>query len=332
MGFMMRVLIVVLFLMIVAFAGPVEAKEGVLGPLQAEWDIIEVSAAQGESPKICAIGNRFEGGIRLYFSGTAEKLNHISLTVETGDFMDGQMYDVRYDIPKQQREDFQAKAAGNAMLVRAAPGEKDLTKALLAAQEIKITVKGEKPLTLDLPGIGLGLYRFSKCVGGKAPVYKDYVQAEAEDVELDVAAETITPIPDDRIAEAPSVPEVNFDLAVDASAPEVGKSARVPPPPVAVTPEKIAMIEPASGAVVPRPKSKPSFRPQPRQRYTEVLAQERKEDQNFAVKVKKAALKKEAAAKMPAPNPTMVLKAPKPKAGSGFLGPKTDIITHDDVR
>jgi hypothetical protein len=60
------------------------------------------------------------------------------------------------------------------------------------------------------------------------------------------------------------------------------------------------------------------------------LAQERKEDQNFAVKVKKAALKKEAAAKMPAPNPTMVLKAPKPKAGSGFLGPKTDIITHNE--
>ena len=325
---MMRILIVVLFLMIVAFAGPVEAKEGVLGPLQAEWDIIEVSAAQGESPKICAIGNRFEGGIRLYFSGTAEKLNHISLTVENGDFMDGQMYDVRYDIPKQQSEDFQAKAAGHAMLVRAVPGEKDLTKALLAAQEIKITVKGEKPLTLDLPGIGLGLYRFSKCVGGKAPVYKEYMQ-----VAEDIAEEPINPILDDRIAEAPSVPEVNFDLSVDTSAPEVGKSARVPPPPVAVTPEKIALIEPASGAVsVPRPKAKPSFRPQPRVRYTEVLAQERKEDQNFAVKVKKAALKKEAAAKMPAPNPTMVLKAPKPKAGSGFLGPKTDIITHDDVR
>lgn len=280
-----------------AFAGE---PEHYFYPTQ-KWTV----AKQGgdDSAPTCALSNSFNNGFIIKISGNSAGFEKLDIDFRQSTFTPGKKYEIVYSVPGNAREVFQAKAPAGSVLSASLESKADFSKALQSAATLDMSIQSNQ-FRLYLTGFAKALDSYNNCIHPPGPDVAAIDEVENPPELAAVPEEDIVPAPsEESLATAKAPPAISSppedespilseeeqkadkkdilakinSLAHDYEASNSKASALPEPEEAESTASSAEIPEGDISDAIPQEEDAPAAPPAARERYTEKLARQLKE-------------------------------------------------------
>lgn len=131
-----------------------------------KWIIKEVALDGNADTKVCTLSNTLNNGYAVQFAGTKDGLSNINLSMNNGDFVAHDTYEVTYAIPGITTETIASKAFSDNMIVSDLRHKTDFANALTSSTVLDVS-RGDDTFRIYLTGLENAMTPFGDCVGAK---------------------------------------------------------------------------------------------------------------------------------------------------------------------
>lgn len=213
-----------------------------------KWSVDEVSDSR--ALKSCALSNNYNNGFVVQLAGSQDGFANLNIDFKQKSFTPGKRYEVQYSIPGGERKTLPTKAFKDSLLVT------DLRKNAAFVEDMK---------TAGVVDVQIRENSFRLYLTGLQAAMKDFTECTTPDAPPAVSMQNVTPAPStaQKVA-ASDIQEPRIEKRIE-------QENLAPPPPMvpheAPVPPAVAAPQPEQAAFVP-PK---------RTRYTEILAEQMKQ-------------------------------------------------------